>query len=244
MKNFFGLTKHRTKSNSNSPKRKTNKNYLNHLIIAKLPLPILFLSAFLLVLPITRELAIWMLAENRPIELLTFVFLIIGGIRGVILAWQLKQRGEPKLIVIFYLLFSLGLLAIGAEEVAWGQWFVGFETPSGLSEINTQNELTFHNLEIFNDHLEIFPLLFGILGIVSVWLNKVPYLHKISSPSVLLSWYLVITFISAIDFVQDFWVIQEQFDYLINYLDEVIEMLVGMSGFLYIWLNAKAFKFN
>ena len=235
MKNLFSSTKH-NKNTSNS-----NQNLFTSSAIANLPLLILFLSAFLLTLPVTREIAVWMLAENRPIELLTFVFLIVGGIRGVILAWQLR-RSQPKGIVIFYLLFSLGLLAIGAEEVAWGQWFVGFETPDSLSQINTQNELTLHNLEVFNDHLEIFPLLFGILGVVSVWLNKVPYFNKVSSPRILLPWYLIITFVSAIDLIQDFWVIQEQFDYLINYLDEVIEMLVAISGFLYIWLNAKLFK--
>ena len=238
MKNFFGLTKY----SNHSPKQNTRKKLFSYFAIARLPLPILFLAALLLVLPVTREFAIWMLEENKPIELLTFVFLIVGGIRGVILAWQLKQAREPKLVIIFYLLFSLGLLAIGAEEVAWGQWFVGFETPSALSEINTQNELTLHNLEIFNDHLEVFPLLFGIAGIISVRLNK-SYLYKIASPQVLLSWYLVITFMSAIDLIQDFFIIQEQFDYLMNYLDEAVEMLVGIAGFLYIWLNAKSDKF-
>lgn len=240
MKNFFTVDEYRRTSSQKT----NNKNFLNHLAIAKLPFPILFLSAFFLVLPVTRELAIWMLAENRPIELLTFIFLIAGGIRGVILAWQLKQKKESKIVVIFFLLFSLGLLAIGAEEVAWGQWFIGFETPASLSEINTQNELTLHNLEVFNDHLEIFPLLFGIAGIISVWLNKtnIFFWKKVSSPHVLLSWYVIITLMSGIDLIQDFFVIQEQFDYLMNYLDEVVEMLVGISGFLYIWLNAKMFK--
>ena len=229
MRNFFSSTKYSNK-------------LLSYFTVSKLPLPILFLCALLLVLPVTREFAIWMLEENKPIELLTFIFLIVGGIRGLILAWQLKQSGS-RWVAIFYLLFSLGLLAIGAEEVAWGQWFIGFETPSSLSEINTQNELTIHNLEIFNDHLEIFPLLFGIAGIVSVRLKK-SYLHKIASPDVLLSWYLIITIMSAIDLIQDFFVIQEQFDYLMNYLDEAVEMLVGIAGFLYIWLNAKVFRFK
>ena len=237
MKNLFRPDKHHhTQAN-----RRPN---LSHLVIANLPLVILFLVAFLLTLPVTREQMIWMLAENRPIELLTFVFLIVGGIRGVILAWQLYQARESKAIVAFYLLFSLALLAIGAEEVAWGQWFVGFETPAGLSEINTQNELTLHNLEIFNDHLEIFPLLYGVLGLLSIWFNKIPRLNKIASPPNLLSWYLAIAIISAIDLIQDFYVLQKQFDYLINHLDEAIEMLVGIAGFLYVWLNAKLFKFS
>ena len=238
MKNSFS-----TKQVNTRPKNGRQNSFAS-LAIANLPLIILFLSAFFLTLPITREIAIWMLAENRPVELLTFVFLIAGGIRGIFLAWQLRRSGESRGIVTFYLLFSLALLAIGAEEVAWGQWFVGFETPASLSEINTQNELTLHNLEVFNDHLEVFPLLFGILGLVSVWLNRIPSLNKIASPQTLLSWYLVITVVSGIDLIQDFLVLQEQFDYLVNYLDEVIEMLVGIVGFLYVWLNAKLFRFE
>ena len=211
-------------------------------VIANLPLIILFIAAFLLTLPVTREATIWMLAENRPIELLTFVFLIVGGIRGVVLAWQLYRARESKMIVAFYLLFSLALLAIGAEEVAWGQWFVGFETPASLSEINTQNELTLHNLEIFNDHLEIFPLLFGIVGLISIWSARLPAWQKISSPKALLPWYLAISVVSGIDLLQDFYVIQEQLDHLINHLDEVVEMLVAIAGLLYIYLNAKLLK--
>ena len=224
--------------------RHLRQNSVIHLAIANLPLIILFITAFLLTLPITREGAIWMLAENRPVELLTFVFLIVGGIKGVVLTWQLYQAKESKMVVAFYLLFSLALLAIGAEEVAWGQWFVGFETPASLSEINTQNELTLHNLEIFNDHLEIFPLLYGVWGLISIWFNKLPRFNKIASPPVLLSWYLAIAIISTVDLVQDFFVLQEQLDHLINHLDEAIEMLVGIAGFLYIWLNAKLLRLS
>ena len=235
MKNFRPVKHNYTRS---------DRRHLSQFAIANLPLVILFLAAFLLTLPVTREHMIWMLAENRPVELLTFVFLIAGGIRGVILTWQLQRANESKIIVAFYLLFSLALLVIGAEEVAWGQWFVGFETPVALSEINTQNELTLHNLEIFNDHLEIFPLLYGVWGLVSIGLNKSFRFYKIASPPILLSWYLAIAIVSAIDLFQDFFVLQEQFDYLINHLDEAIEMLVGIAGFLYIWLNAKLFKFS
>ena len=233
MKNLFGLTKH----HNSSIAKNSNKGLMSDRSLARLPLPILFICSLLLTLPVTREFAIAMLAENRPIELLSFAFLIAAGVKGLVLVWQLRQQ-ESKKIILFYLLLALGFLAIGAEEIAWGQWFFGFETPAGLSEINTQNELTLHNLELFNDHLEIFPLLFGVAGIASVWTNKIAKLRKISSPSVLLSWYSIITFVSGIDLIQDFFIIQEQFDYLINHLDEVVEMLVAIACFLYISLNS------
>lgn len=211
------------------------------LAIAVVPLLIVFIYSALLTIPPTRNIALWGLEENRPIELLTFFFAIVGGIQGLILAWRLRQHREGKVALGFYLVFAIGLLFIGAEEVAWGQWFLGFETPSTIRDINTQSELTLHNLEVWNDHLEIFPLVFGISGLIGVGIHGIRPFRKINAPYVLLSWFAIIFFISAIDLFQDFVVIQEQFDYLINYLDEVIEMLVAIAGFLYIWLNQKKF---
>lgn len=209
------------------------------LLLAWTPLLIVFIYAFLLMLPATRDLAIWMLDENRPVELLSFIFAVLGGIFGLILVWQLKQQKRSLVPLLFYLVFAVGFLFLGAEEVAWGQWFVQFETPSAIQDINTQGELTLHNLEIFNDHLEIFPLVFGIAGLIGVWINRFSSWREVGAPYILLPWFVIITSISAIDLFQDFVVIQEQFDYLINYLDEVIEMLVAIAGFLYIRLNQK-----
>ena len=223
----------------------TNGILVNVLLaIATIPLLIVFIYSALLTIPLTRNAALWALEENRPIELLTFFFAIIGGFQGLILAWQLRQHKEGKVALGFYLAFALGLLFIGAEEVAWGQWFFGFETPSAIKDVNTQSELTLHNLEMWNDHLEIFPLVFGISGLIGIGINSISSFRKISAPYVLLSWFLVISIISAIDLFQDFVVIQEQFDYLINYLDEVIEMLVAIAGFLYIWLNQQKFSWQ
>lgn len=86
-------------------------------------------------------------------------------------------------------------------------------------------------------NLEIFPLVFGAAGMIGIWIRQFPSWRQVSAPYVLLPWFTIITLISAIDLFQDFIVIQEQFDYLVNYLDEVVEMLVAISGFLYIWLN-------
>lgn len=192
-------------------------------------------------LPSTRDSAISFLEENGPVELLTFVFALVGGIQGLWLFGQIRKHGEQILVSGFYALFSVGLIFIAMEEVAWGQWFFGFETPEFWREVNNQEELTFHNLDIWNHHLEIFPLIFGLGGLLGVWLSFRKKLPKITPPIILFPWFLIITIMSAIDLLQDFYIIQKQFDYLINWLDEVIEMMVGISGLLFIWLNMKMF---
>ena len=205
------------------------------------PFIIVILYSILLIFPLTRTPAIWALNENRPIELFSFFFAITGGILGLIFTWKIKQKGEDQLLFWFYLVFSFGLIFIAGEEVAWGQWFFGFETPPAIKAVNDQHEVTLHNLAVFNRHLEIFPLVFGMSGLIAIWMNRIHLFRGIAVPYTLLSWFVVITSVTAIDMFQDFIVIQSDFDKLINHLDEVIEMLVAISGFLYIWLNQRKF---
>ncbi|WP_412068741.1 hypothetical protein [Rubrivirga sp. IMCC43871] len=203
-----------------------------------LPFALLAVFSVFLAIPATRDAAQWMLAENRPVELLSFVFLVVGGGLGLWLAVRLRRRGEAGRVVAFYGLFALGLLTIGAEEVAWGQWFVGFETPEAIAEVNTQGELTLHNHRALKDHLEIFPLLFGLAGLVGVWVRRFPGWTRVAAPAALLPWFAVIAVVSAVDFFQDWVVIQAQFDELVNALDELVEMFVALAGLLYVRMNA------
>ena len=235
-------TSTKTKSHLLSKIAKNSNDSALNKIVAIAPIIIILLYTIFLALPITRNAALWALEENRPVELLSFFFAILGGVYGLVFAWQLKHHKEGIIALSFYLVFALGLLFLGAEEVAWGQWFLGFETPSAIKDINTQSELTLHNLEVWNDHLEVFPLIFGISGLIGIAINNIYSFRKIGAPYVLFSWFAIIFVISAIDLFQDFIVIQEQFDYLINYLDEVVEMLVAIAGFLYVWLNRKKFS--
>lgn len=207
--------------------------------LSVLPVVIVLGWAVALAIPATRDLAKALLAENQPVELLTFVFLVVGGALGLRLAWRLRHSGERTVVVAFYAVFALGLLVIAGEEVAWGQWFLGFETPEAIGAVNTQGELTLHNHQVFNDHLEAFPLLFGLAGLVSVWLARVPFFREVASPRILLSWFALIAGLSLVDLVQDFVILHPALDGMLNWLDEVVEMLVGISGFLYVWLNAR-----
>ena len=105
-------------------------------MIVLFPFIVVLLFGFFMALPTTHSATRWMLKENHPVELLTFFFLAVAGIKGLKLAWQTWKRGHPMLVQAFYALFSVGLLLIAMEEVAWGQWFFGFETPLFFKEIN------------------------------------------------------------------------------------------------------------
>ncbi|MDD5323236.1 MAG: hypothetical protein PHD43_22020 [Methylococcales bacterium] len=203
------------------------------------PVIIMFLFAVFLFIPTTRQATLWMLDENHPVELLTFVFALTGGIFGLALARRARKQGEKTLVVNFYIFFSVALIFIAMEEVAWGQKFFEFDTPTAWRAINLQGETTLHNVMGLQGHSEILRLIFGLGGLVGVCLSFHLYFQKIGAPVILLSWFLIITFHAAVDVYNDFFPIEPRFDYYINRTSELVELLIAISGFLYVILNSK-----
>ena len=57
-------------------------------------------------LPATREMTLWMLSENSPVETLTVIMLVFAGIIGLFLMYKMNRTGERKLHQVFYFLCS------------------------------------------------------------------------------------------------------------------------------------------
>lgn len=207
------------------------------------PFFIVLFSCTFLLLSSTRPLFISMIIENPlAVGLLTSVFLIAGGGLGLRLVLHIKKHKKGLLMFWFFLALSVGLLLIGIEKVRWGQLFFISNDPSSLNNINQQSETVVHNFQFWRDHLEIFPLTFGLVGLLGVWASNLQRFSKISSPYVLLSWFAVIAFISAIDLTHDFYKPIVEFDDFVDNLEDVIELMVGISGFLFVWLNARKIR--
>ncbi len=204
------------------------------------PLVMMALFAVFLMNPATRPTALWMLKENHPIEVLTFAIALIAGILGLALAWRLSNQGEKVLVFGFYAVFSLALIFLAMEEIAWGQQFLGFASPESWRAINVQGETTLHNIAGIQGRSEIFRLVFGLGGLAGVWLSFRPRFRKIGSPIVLLPWFAVIALHAGVDTYNDFYPIAQRFDYLIQRTSELVEMQIAFSGLLYILLNAQA----
>lgn len=56
------------------------------------------------------------------------------------------------------------LFAVAGDEISWGQRILGIETPEDLKQINTQGEITFHNLPAFNNYVTKGYILLGLFG--------------------------------------------------------------------------------
>ena len=209
--------------------------------IVLFPFIVVIVSCLLIIIPQTRSASFWIiLSENGPVELTTFVLLVLGGIRGLVLVRLMMRCGEGRFVYGFFALFSIGLLIVGMEEVSWSQTFFGFETPSLIRNINEQEEVTLHNIYFLQGHSECFRLTYGLGGIVGILLCSLRYYPKLGVPMILLPWFLIFVVLAGIDLYNDYYVIHEQFDFLIHMLSEIVEMLIAISGFLYMLLNARA----
>ncbi|WP_034045395.1 hypothetical protein [Wocania ichthyoenteri] len=210
-------------------------------ILLFLPIVLTFIMALLIVLPSFRSLYFWLLEENNPVELLTFLLFFVGGCYGVYSSLNIF-KSVKKYVFGFYIFFSICLIILAMEEVAWGQWFFFFETPEEWKKINYQGETTLHNigaLQFYNDNLR---LIFGISGLIGIFLRRFSSFRAIGVPTILILWFIIITFQSVLDVIVDLAQINNKYGYIVEKSSEFIEMLIAGSAFLYLWLNYRLLK--
>jgi hypothetical protein len=56
---------------------------------------------------------------------------------------------KPKKRNLFFMLFAIVFFFAAGEEIAWGQRILKYSIPLAIEAINAQNEVTVHNLNIF-----------------------------------------------------------------------------------------------
>ncbi|MEZ5285770.1 MAG: hypothetical protein R2712_13375 [Vicinamibacterales bacterium] len=179
-----------------------------------------------------------MLQEDRPVEQLTFLFLAAAG--GLALRLGLSGRTRtPAWTTAFFCTFGFGLLLVAMEEVSWGQRFLGFDTPPLLDAVNAQGEANLHNIGPLQGRSEWMRLVFGVGGLVGIALGSDARWQRVAVPRVLLSWFGLITAHAAIDVWNDIWPIEERFDFLMQRTSEVVELMIGIAAFLYVWLHMR-----
>jgi tetratricopeptide (TPR) repeat protein len=87
------------------------------------------------------------ITEDQWGEYATFVYFALGGILLLVLAWR-QSSSSRKYI---WALAGIFTLIIGAEEVSWGQRILNLPIPSALRQLNSQGELSLHNVGYLDD---------------------------------------------------------------------------------------------
>lgn len=109
-----------------------------------------------------------LVVEDGPLEYLQFFLYLISAVYAFRIFLHFKKIPKKKVYAILFLLLSLGLLFVAKEEISWGQRLLGIETPEAIAEINAQDEITIHNLEIFqHDILHMSFMFVGLYGAFS-----------------------------------------------------------------------------
>lgn len=202
-------------------------------LVAAAPWAILLGFVALLATPPTRPFAERLLLENRPVELLTFILLAWAAIGAAGVARQTRLDGGPWWAAGFFWAFAALCFVVAMEEIAWGQQFLHYETPSFMQSINVQGEVTLHNFRGHNSAIDLF--LFGVVGLVGIVLATVPALRRITPPAVLVSWFLAITLAGGADAFTDQTHVERLPIYIVAWIGEVVEMLVAMTCALYVF---------
>lgn len=191
-----------------------------------------------LALPASRAATFRILEENNVVELASFAVFVIGGAWGLRIARNLRKGDQDRCVAAFYALFSIVLVFIGMEEIAWGQQLIGFDTPEAMLEINMQGETTLHNIRGMQGNTELLRLAFGLGGIVGVWLSGFDRFRKIGAPALLLPWFVVVVVLSSVDLFNDF-VKLPRGGGAVDKLSELVELLIAIAAALYLVLNER-----
>lgn len=184
-----------------------------------------------------KSFTLWMLKENHPVELLTFLFLFMASLLGILLVKTARHNGEPAWVSIFLGFITLALFIVAMEEIAWGQWFFGFQTPDILKEVNRQGETTLHNIGDLQGSTEILRVIFGYGGIIGILFTRIQVLRPVAVPAILASWFVIIAVHASIDLINDYYSLGRGFDWVMMKSSEFLEMIIGLAGLLYIWLH-------
>ena len=113
----------------------------------------------------------WLTSENAPLELSQFVLVAAAAVLFGVLSLILRRRSLGW--ALLYAIVSLAALVVAGEEISWGQWIFGWETPAAFAERNYQGETNLHNTVAAHE-----PLKYAVM-IAAFYAMAMPLLVKL-----------------------------------------------------------------
>jgi hypothetical protein len=171
-------------------------------IVAILLMPVVVCGIAIGAAAVDPEVYKFLTMEDGPYEWAQFALFLFGAGLAVAVARRWYRHGR-RLLTGLFAVAALGLVFVAGEEISWGQRLLGLQTPDGLAAVNTQDELTVHNIREVQDVVKWVLLMVGLYGTVAPmiayrdrWLSRwrehvigwVPHPVLIPSFAVLLVW--------------------------------------------------------
>jgi len=101
--------------------------------------------------------------EDGIFEFMQVLLYLLAAAFFLFTSKRLLEEKQRDLSLIF-LVFSLGLVLVCAEELSWGQRILALDSPEFFTRNNVQRELTIHNLSLFQPFLHLGYILTGLAG--------------------------------------------------------------------------------
>ena len=122
-----------------------------------------------------------LLGEGGILEYLQALILFASAWMSWLISKDLRKRLSMRLPSVIYAIISLIMLFVGLEEIAWGQILFGWKTPENISAVNAQNQTTLHNLDFFQNHLDLNLFLVSVVLLVLVlWRPSIRWIRTTS----------------------------------------------------------------
>jgi len=119
-----------------------------------------------------------LLGEGGILEYLQALILFTSAWMSWLISKDLRRRLSMRLQSVIYAIISFALLFVGLEEIAWGQILFGWKTPESIAAVNAQNQTTLHNLEYFQNYLDLNLFLVAVTALVLVlWRPSLRFLR-------------------------------------------------------------------
>ena len=83
--------------------------------------------------------------EDRLVEWLQFGLLLAASLLFALVSVRLFRAGRASFGAL-YLLIAGGVFFVAGEEISWGQRVLGLHTPEVLAAVNSQREISVHNI--------------------------------------------------------------------------------------------------
>jgi len=132
-----------------------------------------------------RRIALLIVYEDNVIQWLQFALLFLAGIYCMKIVRNYGTfYNSISLRNAFILFFFLSML-LAFEEISWGQRIFSISTPEFIKQINVQNEITLHNINVFQRFRHWLLIFYGFSGLFLIYFKgrKSQILHFITPPS-------------------------------------------------------------
>lgn len=156
-----------------------------------------YLATAFIVSLFPRDIFVRFSKEDKLVENMQVIILALGTFWAIKIVKKLYKQ-KDKINAGIFASIAVALFFIAGDEISWGQRIFHLATPSSLSAINTQQEITVHNLNFIGGYVGLSYILIGFIGTYA-WIVKyfIPRLKKIPFDYYIPPWFCCIFYFTG-----------------------------------------------